>query len=566
MYFDAFTMAALADELKEKVLGGRVQKVLLPSELSVGLEIYAHRKRQYLLASAHSRYARLHLASKKLRRGVEKPTPLLLLLRKYVRGGYVASIEQPPWERVLHIGFEHPQGDTPLIVETMGRYSNIVLVSAEGLVLESVKRVGPYMSRYRTILPQYPYIPPPPPEKLDPTDVTELRLRKLLDAPPEEPVWHRLVQGIFGVSPLMAKEVTYRATGDAETPASQVEMISPLLDALQEMLMVAWDHRWQPSIVHEGNRIVAFAPYLLTHYGYWEEVESISRAVEAYFQQMVGEDAYAAAKQGVRKAIAEARKRLERKQEALRKSLVSQKEVEELRRKGELIPAYAHRIEPGQQSLETPFKSGEPPLAIELDPSLSPAENAKVYFKRYEKAKGAAREIPIQLRKTDLELAYLDQLETDLELASNWPEIEEGKEALIEAGYIRREKRRPKVKRSKPLSLCSPDGFTILVGRNSRQNEEVTFDRATSEDLWLHARGMPGSHVIIKVAGQKVPQTTLRRAAELAAYYSKARESTRVAVDYTRQRHVQRIKGAGPGLVTYKHEKTIFVEPRGYES
>jgi len=559
-------MAALADELKEKILGGRVQKVLLPDELSVGLEIYAHQKRQYLLASAHPRYARLYLASEKLRRGMEKPTPLLLLLRKYVRGGRVASIEQPPWERILRIGFEHPRGDTTLIVEIMGRYSNVVLAFAEGLILESIKHVGPDMSRYRAILPQRFYVPPPPPEKLDPTDVTELRLRKLLAASPDEPVWRGLIQGIFGVSPLLAKEVAYRATGDAEALASQVTKISPLLDAFQAMLMMAWDRRWQPTLVREGDRIVAFAPYPPTQYGHWEEVESISGAAEAYFQQAVGRDTYAAAKRGVWKAITEARKRLERKQEALRKSLVSQEEVEELRRKGELILAYARRIEPGQRSLEASFEPGEPPLAIKLDPSLSPVENAKAYFKRYEKAKSAAREVPVQLKKVDLELAYLDQLETDLELASNWPEIEEVKEALIEAGYMRRERRRPKLRRSKPLSVRSPHGFTILVGRNSHQNEEVTFDRASPDDLWLHAQGVPGSHVVIKTAGQEVPHATLRRAAELAAYYSKAQESERVAVDYTRRRYVHRIKGAGPGPVTYKHEKTIFVKPRSCES
>ncbi|MEA3459619.1 MAG: NFACT RNA binding domain-containing protein, partial [Chloroflexota bacterium] len=522
MYFDALTIAALADELKEKVLGGRVQKVLLPDELSVGLEIYAHQKRRYLLASAHPRYARLYLASEKLRRGMEKPTPLLLLLRKYVRGGRVASIKQPPWERILRIGFEHPRGDTILVVEVMGRYSNVVLVSAEGLTLESIKHVGPDMSRYRAILPQRFYVPPPPPEKLDPTDVTELRLRKLLAAFPEEPIWRRLVQGIFGVSPLLAKEVTYRATGDAEAFASQVTKISPLLDAFQEMLMMAWGRYWQPTLVREGDRIVAFAPYPPTQYGHWEEVESISGAVEAYFQQAVGRDAYAAAKRGVWKAIVEARKRLERKREALQRSLISREEAEELRCKGELILAYAQRIEPGQRSLEASFKPGEPPLTIELDPSLSPVENAKAYFKRYKKAKSAAREIPIELRKVSLELAYLDQLEADLELAGNWPEIEEVKGSLIEAGYLKREEQRPKAKRSRPLSMRSPDGFTILVGRNSRQNEEVTFDRAAPDDLWLHVKGVPGSHVVVKAAGQEVPQATLRRAAELAAYYSKA--------------------------------------------
>jgi len=172
MYFDALTMAAVADELRAHILGGRVQQILLPDDLSVGMEVYAHGERRYLLASAHPERARLHLAGEKLRRGVEKSNPLLLLLRKYVRGGRIAAIEQPPFERVIQIGVQHPEGATTLIIEVMGRYSNIALVAEDGLILECIKRVGPEMSRYRTILPQHFYVPPPPQRKLDPTAIT----------------------------------------------------------------------------------------------------------------------------------------------------------------------------------------------------------------------------------------------------------------------------------------------------------------------------------------------------------------------------------------------------------
>jgi predicted ribosome quality control (RQC) complex YloA/Tae2 family protein len=562
MYFDALTMAAVADELRAQILGGRVQKVLLPDDLSIGLEVYAHGERRYLLGSAHPEHARLHLAEEKLRRGVEKPTPFLLLLRKYVRGGRIASIEQPHFERVLHIGVQHPEGNTTLIVEVMGRYSNIILVAEEGLILDSVKRVGPEMSRYRSILPQRLYVPPPPQSKLDPTDVTELRLRDILsDASPESPLWRALVEGIGGVSPLMAREVVYRAMGDAGAAISQVAKISPLLDAFQEMLMTVWEHRWQPSIVKRDERMVAFAPYPLTQYDDWEGVESISQAVEAYYGQMVGEDAYAAAKRGAREAIFRAKERVRRRQEALERSRVSQAQVEELRRQGEMILAYAHRIEPGQRELAAPIASDEPPLLIELDPHLSPVENAQRYFERYKKAKSAAEGIPALLQRAELELRYLDQLEADLDLAANRPEIQEVEASLIEAGYIKKKRRRRKMKRSQPLEVESQDGLLILVGKNSRQNEEVTFRRAAPNDLWLHVRGAPGAHVIVKTGGREVPEATLRQAARLAAYYSQVRGSVRVAVDYTERRYVRPIKGAGPGLVTYTQEKTIRVVP-----
>ena len=317
MYFDALTMSAVADDLRTKILGGRVQQVLLSDDLSVGMEVYAHGERRYLLASAHPEHARLHLAGEKLRRGVEKSNPLLLLLRKHVRGGRIAAIEQPPSDRVLHIGGQHPEGNTTLIVEVMGRYSNIVLAAEEGgcaQILECIKRIGPEKSRYRTILPQRLYVPPPPQRKLDPTAITELRLRDILsDVSPEALVWRALVAGVRGVSPLMAREVVYRTMGESEAAVSHVTKISPLLDAFQEMLMPVWDHRWQPCIVKRGEDLVAFAPYPPTQYGDWEEMESISQAVEVYFRQRVGEGAYAAAKRIAGEAIVQARERVRRK-------------------------------------------------------------------------------------------------------------------------------------------------------------------------------------------------------------------------------------------------------------
>ena len=570
MYFDALTMSAVADELRAHILGGRVQQVLLPDDLSIGMEVYAHGKRNYLLASAHPQHARLHLAGEKLRRGVETANPLLLLLRKHVRGGRIATIEQPPSERVLHIGVQHPEGDTTLIIEVMGRYSNFILaVEDDGRtqILECIKRVGPGMSRYRTILPQHLYVPPPPQSKLDPTDVTELRLRDMLSgASPASPIWRALVAGVRGVSPLMAKEVVFRTTGECEAPVSEVSVITPLLDAFRDMLMPVWEHLWQPSIVSREHSLVAFAPYTLTQYGDWEETESISQIVEAFYGQQAGkDDAYAGARRIAREAIAEARERVRKKQRSLERSNVSQARVEELRLKGEMILAYAHRVEPGQRELTAPVSVDEPPLLIKLDSNLSAVENAQRYFRRYRKAKSAAEEIPALLRQADLEMRYIDQLETDLDLAANRPEIQEVEATLAEAGYIR-EKRRPrKVGRSQPLAVTSQDGLLILVGKNSRQNEEVTFGRAAPSDLWLHARGVPGAHVIVKTGGREVPEATLRQAAQLAAYYSQARGSGRVVVAYTERRYVRPIKGARgrrPGLVTYTQEKTIQVAPR----
>jgi predicted ribosome quality control (RQC) complex YloA/Tae2 family protein len=567
MYFDALTMAAVAGELREKILGGRVQKVLLPAPLSLGLEIYAHQERHYLLASAHAQAARVHLAGTKLRRGVETATPLLLLLRKYARGAYIERLEQPPFERVLHIGLDHHEhGCTTLVVEVMGRYSNIVLVDAGGMVMECIKRVGPEMSRYRTILPGQPYRPPPPQDKLAPSDLTELRLRHIVEAlPPDVPLWQGLVRGLKGVSPLLAQEMSFRATGRRDTLVGEVEKMSPLLAAIGDLLSLLESGHWQPSVVREEGEIAVFAPYPLTHREGHEPLDSISQAVEGYYADMAGEEPYGFLRQSLRQAIARGRERQQKKRRALERSLVAREEVETLRQKGEWILAYATQIAPGQAELVVELEPGQPSLTIALDPHSSPVENAQRYFKDYRKAKDGAEEIPALLAQVEWELRYLDQLEADLEMASTQPEVQEVRRALGEAGYLKGEKRRRRPPRSQPLTFRSPDGLTILVGKNSRQNEEVTFRRASAGDLWLHARGVPGAHVIIKSGGQEVPEATLHQAAGLAAYYSQDRGATQVAVDYTQRRHVRRVRGARPGLVTYDHEQTLHVTPRGPE-
>jgi predicted ribosome quality control (RQC) complex YloA/Tae2 family protein len=567
MYFDALTMAAVADELRGKVLGGRVQKVLLPASLSLGLEIYAHRKRHYLLASAHTQEDRVHLASKKLRRGVETATPLLLLLRKYGRGAHIDRLEQPPFERVLHVGLDHHEhGCTTLVIEVMGRYSNIILVDAGGVVMDCVKRVGPEMSRYRTILPGQPYRPPPPQEKLAPSDLTELRLRHIIEAqPPDVPLWRGLVRGLKGVSPLLAQELAFRATGRRETLVGELEKMSPLLAAIGDLFSLLESGRWQPSVVREEGEIAVFAPYPLTQHEGHEPLASISQAVEGYYADMAGEEPYGFLRQSLGRVIARGRERQQKKRRALERSLVAREEVETLRQKGEWILAYATQIAPGQEELVVELEPGQPPLTIALDPQSSPVENAQRYFRDYRKAKDGAEEIPALLARVEWELRYLDQLEADLELASTQPEVQEVRQALSEAGYMKGQKRQRRPPRSQPLTFRSPDGLTILVGKNSRQNEEVTFRRASAGDLWLHARGVPGAHVIIRSGRQEVPEATLHQAAGLAAYFSQARGATRVEVDYTQRRHVRRVRGARPGLVIYDHEQTIYVTPRGPE-
>ena len=559
MYFDALTAAAIATELRAELLDGRVQQVLLPDLSSVAFEIYAHQRRCYLLASAHPQTARVHLLADKPRRGLDGVSPLLLLLRKYVRGARLVDINQPPAERILHLAFDGPYGPVTLVAEIIGRYSNLVLVGADGAVLDAFKRVGPEMNRYRVVLPGTAYAPPPPQDKLLPADVTEFSLRHLLaQSPLDAPARQSLVGGIAGVSPLAAREIVFRALGDTEAPVGAVQQISPLLEACHALTMGSP----QPCLVcdeeAEGD-VIAFAPYPLTHVGAFEPVESMSVAVAAYFG---GEaSGYQAAKAPLLRAIQSAAERLAHRQTRLAEEEVAAGDPETLKQMGEAILTYAHQIGPGESELVVEWVAGEPPLRVELDPTLSPAANAQAYFRRYRKAQRAAEEIPTQEGLVEAEQHYLEQLAQDLAMAEDRPEIDAVAVALAQGGYSRR-KRKPISPAARPLRFTSPDGFAVWVGKNALQNDELTFRRAVPDDLWLHARGLPGAHLVIQTEGRPVPESTVEWAAGLAAYYSRGRDDTQVAVDVVQRSYVHRLKGGRPGQVLYRHERTLYVAPR----
>ena len=565
MYFDALTMSAVADELHAHVAGGRVQRIVLIDELTLGLEIYAPPRRRHVVVSAHPQLARIHLMAEKIRRGVETHSPLLLLMRKHVREARVTQIVQESYERILRMSMAHPEhGETTLVVEVMGRHSNVVLLDADEVIVECLKRVGADVNRYRVIQPQQPYIPPPPQDKLDPDAVSELWLRNILEATPgDKPLWRALVGGIRGVSPLLARELAFRGYGRTDLSVGEIERLSPLLQQFDLLVRQETREPWQPSVARQEGEIATFAPYALHHLGDYETVDSTSLAVERYTAAQTSRDPYAAAKRRVQSIIDDALRQSERKRYSLERSLRPATELDKLRRSGEWLLAYAYQIEPGQTSLAVEETPGETPLKIAIDPTLTPVKNAQKYFDRYSRSKKAAQEVPPLLKELSLSEQYLDQLLTDLKLASNQPEIEDIRLALEEAGYIKTSRKRAKGGRTKPLSLQSVDGLTILVGKNSRQNDEVTFHRATGEDVWFHARGVPGAHVIVRSGGKPIPESTGQQAAQLAAHFSSARGDKQVAVDYTQQRHVRRIKGGGPGMVTYRHEATLHVEPKG---
>lgn len=565
MYLDVFTLSALVDEFLDTLVGGRVQDVLDVDAAGLGLEIYAHHRRRYLYLSADPQTPRLHLVGDKLRRGLSKPSQLGLLFRRYIEGGVVTHASQPAWERILTLDVDGPEGQASIVVEPMERRSNILLVQS-GIILDCLRRVGPDENRYRLSLPAHDYkLPPPQVGKLDPTRLSPEAFEGIFQQndDPKRKTQQLLASRLLGVSPLLAREVIYRAGGDANQKAfdADVERIYAALTALVEPLA---RREWQPGIAEDENGTAAYSVYPLESIPGWHPVATASEALTAFYGAPVGEEAYQAAKTPVRAAIQEAIARQRGKLASLEKSLTDEAERERLRQSGELILAYQYTLQPGQTELKALYDPDAPELVIKLDPALTPLENAQRYFERYDKAKRALDDVPRLVEETRHELAFLAQLETDLNLAASWPEIDEVQQILQARGYWHGKTARPIAGggQSAPLKVVTPEGFVIWVGRSSRQNEQVTFGKGGGQDWWLHARDVPGAHVIIKFDGRPVPEAVIERAAALAAYYSARRNDSKVPVDVTRCMYVKKIKGAGQGMVTYRNEETRMVSPR----
>ncbi|HEX2033060.1 MAG TPA: NFACT RNA binding domain-containing protein [Chloroflexota bacterium] len=592
MTLDAYTLGALVDELGSTILGGRVQHVHLPDELGLALEVYAQGRSWWLYASAHPQRGRLHLVEARPPRTSDAVTPLLLLLRKYVDGGRVDEVYQPPLERIVRLRFSSrgPAGEpwrTELVVELLGRQANLILLAEDGVVMDAARRLTSQQSRTRLILPQHRYAPPPAPDKLDPRHLVPSALAAAAQPfEPRRPLREVLVATVGACSPLLAREVVFRACGEIDAPlgAAPWERVTEVFGALWAD---AGAGRWAPSAAYQGERMLAFAAYPLRSFEDVRPVASISRAVEVWYRQDApAVDPQAARKAPLAQALDAARDRLRAKRYSLQQGLIDPAEVARLRQAGEYLLAFGAQLAPDQTSFVLP----DDDVPLPLDPSRTPVENAQRYFARYQKAKTAAREVPAMLEATERELAYLDEASIHLELAATPDELAALQAEWAELGYVRRPGAHPrpggkgqgstkgtgggkgargaKGARGKAGDRAGPgyrrvivDGFEVLVGRSGKGNDALLSREGHPADVWLHARGVPGAHVIVRSAGRAVPEGVLRRAASLAAAQSAARTAGSVAVDYTLRKYVDRIKGAPPGLVTYRGERTIHVPP-----
>lgn len=562
MSIDTFTTAALADELNEHLAGGRIQDTVELDRESFGLEVYANQRRHYLLLCADNQQPRALLVPDKLRRGVQMPSPLGLLLRTRVEGMRLQAVRQPPWERILIFDLLGEDTEMHLIIEMIARRANLLLVEND-IVLDCARRVGPDENRYRVSLPRHPYVSPPPMEgKIKPENLLPMTIETLLRKNPEQEASSVLLSGILGFSPLLAKEAVYRAYKRTDVKAGQANPYS-LHAALESFLPKLIRRQWHPGVmVDEDELPLGISVFPVTHLGTWQPTDSVSAALNAYYGELAGLAAYEAARKPIREQLKGAREKVSRRLEALERELVDQSEIEILRKSGELLLAYQYSIQPKQDTLVAEYDVEGEPLTIKLDPALTPLENAQHYFERYEKKKRARDQLPERIAEARHELEYLDQLGEDLTMGENWQDIGEVQDALQRDGYWQgKQYAHPKGGKSAPLKVTTSEGFPIYVGRNSRQNEEL-LHRSEAHDLWLHARDVPGSHVIIKTNARAVPAQVLERAAQLAAYYSKLRGESKVLVQVAECRHVHKMKGGKTGQVTIHRERDgLTVKP-----
>lgn len=539
MSFDGFFLHHMTEELRRELLGGRIQKINQPFEQELVLQIRSNRKSHKLLLSAHSVFGRVQLTETTFENPAV-PNTFIMVMRKYLQGAVIEVIQQVENDRILEISVSNKNeiGDSvavTLVIEIMGKHSNIILLDkASGKIIEAIKHVGFSQNSYRTILPGSTYVAPPQTGSLNPFTVGDEKLFEILHTEDLEP--KRLQQIFQGLGRDTATELSGCLTAD-KLKTFRAFFASPT----------------QPSLTEKSFSALLFSDSKT-------QMSTLSELLDTFYKDKAERD-------WVNQQASELIRRVENELEKNRKKLGKQEEellatenAEEFRQKGELLTTFLHQVPNDQEQVELDnYYTGEK-ISISLDKALTPNQNAQRYFKRYQKLKEAVKHLTSLIEETQATILYLESVETALAQAS-LTEIAEIREELIQTGFIRRRQREKIQKRQKPEKYLATDGQTIiLVGRNNLQNDELTFKMAKKDELWFHAKDIPGSHVVI--TGNLQPSDEVKTdAAELAAYFSKARLSNLVQVDMIETRKLNKPTGGKPGFVTYTGQKTLRVTP-----
>lgn len=568
MAFDGITIANIVHELNRNLLDGRINKIAQPETDELLLTIKTPGGQRRLSISASASLPLIYLTEG------NKPSPMTapnfcMLLRKHINNGRITKIWQPKLERIIHFEIEHLDelGDLckkELIVEIMGKHSNIIFCNEDGTIIDSIKHVSSQMSSVREVLPGRTYFIPDTMEKSDPLSVSFAEFQRVLTEKPM-PLAKAVYTSFTGISPVVAEEICYLSGIDsALTPR---ELSEDLLTHLYRQFTLYFEEvtagHFSPAIYYHGAEPKEFSALPLTHFSQYirKEYDSISRLLEDYYAEKNTLTRIRQKSVDLRRVVQTALERNRKKYDLQAKQLRDTENREKFKVYGELIHTYGYNLEPGAKKLEALNYYTNEMVTIPLDSTKTPQENALKYFEKYNKQKRTFEALTSLIEETRDDISYLESVSNALDIALSEDDLTQIKEELIESGYIRRKFTKKKVKiTSKPFHYLSSDGYHIYVGKNNLQNEELTFHFASGNDWWFHAKGIPGSHVIVKTNGEELPDRTFEEAGKLAAYYSKNRGSEKIEIDYIEKKHVKKPKGGKPGFVVYYTNYSLMID------
>ena len=564
MAFDAFFLSAVLDEIRQEALSARVEKLYQPSRDTVILQLKCPGGRQKLMFVLNPSAPRLHLTSASPENPAEPPM-FCMLLRKHLSGARLSEIAQLPMERCAIFTFDciDELGDPvqkQLVAELMGRTCNLYLLDPQKRIIDCLRRVGLDESA-RPALPGMYYQMPSAVEKENP-EVFEDYVN-LLSAPGADLLADRLMDTLGGLSPLVCREAALFAAGDTQARLEGLDL--PAVADRLRLFFAEHIHHSAPYLYTSSGTPKQFAFCPIRQYGEYSRVDSFQQLLDSYYILRDRKEAIRQKGQGLRKTVTTLCQRLQRKLALQEQELAKTSDRVRLRQLGDILTANLHRIQKGQTSVtvEDFYDENMAQIQVSLSPQLSPQQNAARFYKDYARMKTAERELTKQLQIGAQELEYLKSVAEELNRAQSEAELEEIRRELQDGGYVRRDsgKKRPKQAKLSPMQFESTDGFTILVGRNNRQNEELTFKTARKDDLWLHAQKVHGSHVIICCGGATPPDDTITQAAQLAAHYAETAGGQNIAVDITPVKQVKKTPAGKTGMVIYHSYRTVVVNP-----
>lgn len=568
MAFDGITVAALVQELRDNLTGGRIAKIAQPEpdELLLTIKTPAGQRKLYISASAS--LPLIYLTDENKLSPMTAPN-FCMLLRKHIGNGRITSISQPKLERIISLHIEHLNelGDLcekKLIIEIMGKHSNIIFCDDKDMILDSIKHVSAQMSSVREVLPGRTYFIPDTMEKSDPLSVNE---KKFLDTLKEKPVplGKAIYTSFTGISPVIAEDICFLADLDSQLPASELDE-DTFLHLFRQFSYYMDDIRgchFHPCIYYDGTSPKDFGAVALSHFSNYtkQEFTSISEVLITYYATKNTITRIRQKSADLRHVVQTALERNRKKYDLQKKQLRDTENREKYKVYGELIHTYGYNLAPNFRELTALNYYTNEEITIPLDPTLTPAENAQKYFNKYNKQKRTFEALTELIQETADDIHYLESISNSLDIALTEADLIQIKEELMQTGYVRRKYTKKKEKiTSRPMHYISSDGYHMYVGKNNLQNEELTFSFANGNDWWFHAKGAPGSHVIVKTGGDELPDRTFEEAGRLAAYYSKNRGSDKVEIDYVEKKHVKKPNGSKPGFVVYYTNYSLVID------